>query len=438
MRFFLVVGLALLMSLACGSALIGWHEANAVQTELRAALDVGARTVRNGLRGPAQQADELRRLVGTFDGNRHIRATLLDASGQSVIASELFAPTVQVPDWFRALVGGEPAPVRIAAGPVGAAMLLQADATNEVGEVWSESRDAVLVLAFFAVLTGSLVSAFATRMLRPLRELSMAFQRIGEGDYQGAVSVRGPPELVRLATGFNGMSQRLAAAESQNRRLNERLLTLQAEERADLARDLHDEVGPLLFAVDMTAAAIKRLADSGRVSDIPAQVGSIHDAVGRMQRHVRSILERLRPLQATGLEAAISRLVAFWQTQRPEIRFTVQITVEDDVIDANAKEAIYRVIQEAVSNAVRHGRPAAVSIAITQEGTDSLRVDVTDDGVGLSPANAAVSGPARFGLIGMRERVMALAGSLSLQHGGADKGLTLVVRLPLHQQDATS
>lgn len=67
----------------------------------------------------------------------------------------------------------------------------------------------------------------------------------------------GPLELARLARGFNLMTGKLAATAAQNQRLNERLLTLQAEERADLARDLHDEVGPLLFAVNMTAATIE-------------------------------------------------------------------------------------------------------------------------------------------------------------------------------------
>ena len=117
------------------------------------------------------------------------------------------------------------------------------------------------------------------------------------------------------------MTQRLATVAAQNRRLNERLLTLQAEERADLARDLHDEIGPLLFAVDMTAATIERLAGGQRATEIPTHVRAIHDAVDRMQRHVRVILERLRPLQATGLEAAIGRLVAFWRRRRPDIAF---------------------------------------------------------------------------------------------------------------------
>ncbi len=68
------------------------------------------------------------------------------------------------------------------------------------------------------------------------------------------------------------MTQRLAAVAAQNHRLNERLLTLQAEERADLARDLHDEIGPLLFAVDMTAATIEHLAGSDRGNEIPTHV----------------------------------------------------------------------------------------------------------------------------------------------------------------------
>src|SRR5262249_20180513 len=141
----------------------------------------------------------------------------------------------------------------------GGAIILEADPTNEVGEVWAESRDAVLVLAGFAALSALLISIVVGRALRSLETLAAAFRRIGQGDYPSLLPVQGPRELARLANGFNAMSCRLAAVAAQNHRLNERLLTLQAEERADLARDLHDEIGPLLFAVDMTAATIERL-----------------------------------------------------------------------------------------------------------------------------------------------------------------------------------
>jgi two-component system sensor histidine kinase UhpB len=273
------------------------------------------------------------------------------------------------------------------------------------------------------------------RALRPLETLSAAFQQIGKGDYHGRVPEDGPPELARLANGFNLMTQRLGTAAAQNDRLNQRLMTLQAEERADLARDLHDEVGPLLFAVDMTAATIELLADSGRGTDIPVQVRLIHDAVSRMQRHVRAILGRLRPIRAIGLAAAIDRLVAFWRSRRPGIEFIVAVTVEEDRIGEDLRETIYRIVQEGISNAIRHGNPARVEVVIRHDDADGIRVEVTDNGSGMNGTGMAAEGriargPEQLGLTGMRERVMAMAGSLSIRHGRDGTGLALVAWVP--------
>ena len=435
-RLIMLIGLVLLASLACGSALVGWHDANAVRVELRAALDVGVQTVHNGFDDLARDQDRktgLRRLVTTFDGNRHVRATLLDSNDRPVAASALLVPSYPGPAWFHRLVGGDLSAARLPVPPDierGAAILLQTDSTNEVAEVWGETRDAISILAGFALLSALLLYAAAERALRPLETMSTAFEQIGQGDYQRRVPEHGPPELVRLARGFNQMAQRLAAAAMQNHRLNERLLTLQAEERADLARDLHDEVGPLLFAVNMTAATIEHLATSNRGADIPAQIRIVQDAVSRVQRHVRSILERLRPLRAMGLHAAIDGLLLFWRNCRPGIAFTVTVSVEEDEIGDDLKQTIYRVVQEAVNNAVRHGEPARVEIAVVHGGNGDIRVEVTDDGRGL-PADCAVgAGMARFGLVGMRERVMAMAGSLTIQQRRGRRGVALIARLP--------
>jgi two-component system sensor histidine kinase UhpB len=244
------------------------------------------------------------------------------------------------------------------------------------------------------------------------------------------VSEDGPPELARLASGFNQMTRQLAAAATQNRRLSERLLTLQSEERAELARDLHDEIGPLLFAVDMTAATIQRIAGGDRSDDIPTHVSAIHDAVGRMQRHVRVILERLRPLRAIGLATAIERLAAFWRSRRPDISFAVTVSVEEDRIGDDLKETIYRIVQEGMSNAIQHGKPTRVEIAITHAAAAEINVEVSDDGIGMAEDGMSQRDPAQLGLIGMRERVMAMAGSLSIKPGGNGRGLALVAWLP--------
>jgi two-component system sensor histidine kinase UhpB len=434
-RLIILIGLMLLVSLASGSVLVGWHAVNSVRTELRAALDVGTKTMRTEIDRVALANDrrgELRRLIATFNGNRHVRATLLGAQGQQVAASELFPPTQAVPGWFLRLIGGQPRTARLPITPVaddGSAIVLQTDPTNETGEVWADSRDTVLILAGFAALSALLISAVIGRALRSLEKLSDAFEQIGTGDYHGLLPAQGAAELKRLANGFNLMTQRLATFAAQNHRLNERLLTMQAEERADLARDLHDEIGPLLFAVDMTAAAIERVAGGDREAEIPAHVQAIHDAVGRMQRHVRMILERLRPMQGMGLEVSIDRLVTFWRGRRSEIAFGIDIAVDEERIGSDLKETIYRVVQESMSNAIRHARPSRVDIAITAD-RDGIRVAVTDDGIGMRADSLAARGSSRFGLVGMRERVMAMAGSLAIESGPHAKGLSLTVQLP--------
>ncbi len=149
-----------------------------------------------------------------------------------------------------------------------------------------------------------------------------------------------------------------------------------------------------------------------------------------MQRHVREILGRLRPLRGIGLEAAIGRLAAFWQGRRPDVDFVVDISVEEDRIGDDLKETIYRVIQEGMSNAIRHGKPTRVDIAIMHDNADGIRVEVADDGAGMASDGIGQRGAAQFGLIGMRERVMAMAGSLTIEQGRNGRGLRLVVRLP--------
>jgi two-component system, NarL family, sensor histidine kinase UhpB len=434
-RLVALVGLVLLLSMACGGLLVAWRAMHSVRTELLAALDVGAHTIRNGFANLAEAdapARELRRLITTFDGNRHVRATLVNPQGNAIATSELFPPAQHVPEWFTHLIMHRPPAMRLdIPSNVGgsSAIILQADPVNEIGEVWAQSRDAILVLTGFAALSALLIALVVGRALRSLETLSTAFEHVSKGDYHGRLQVSGPPELIRLADGFNVMTQQIAAAAIQNQRLNERLLTLQAEERADLARDLHDEIGPLLFAVDMTAAAIQRLPP-GRADVFSVHVSSIHDAVARAQRHVRDILGRLRPLQVIGLHSAIDRLATFWRGRRPDIGFKIMISIEEDHISSAQRETIYRIVQEGVSNAIRHGEPASVAITIECDIDDAIRVEVVDDGRGMVGETMALQNAKRLGLIGMRERVMALAGSLSIRPGPTGKGISLVVRLP--------
>src|SRR5207244_1304092 len=94
---------------------------------------------------------------------------------------------------------------------------------------------------------------------------------------------------------FNRMAEQLSAAEQQNQRLNEQLSTVQEEERSEIARDLHDEIGPFLFAADVDAQAIPLLVSRDASSEIVNRSKAIRQSVQHMQLHLRGVLSRLRP-----------------------------------------------------------------------------------------------------------------------------------------------
>jgi two-component system sensor histidine kinase UhpB len=138
----------------------------------------------------------------------------------------------------------------------------------------------------------------------------------------------------------------------------------------------------------------------------------------------------LRPIRAIGLEAAVDRLAAFWRSRRPDIDLTVAVAVEADRIGDDLTETIYRIVQEGISNAIRHGKPARVEVVIRHDDADGISVEVTDDGIGMAAEDMILRAPAQLGLTGMRERVMAMAGSLSIRHGRNGTGLALVAWVP--------
>jgi two-component system sensor histidine kinase UhpB len=215
--------------------------------------------------------------------------------------------------------------------------------------------------------------------------------------------------------------------QTRNSGLEAQLRTLQDEERADLARDLHDEIGPHLFAANVDAAMAERLIAAGEGAEAVATVRAIQSGVGHIQRLVRDILGRLRPAELIelGLTAAIGELVAFWRARRPAITFDLSLPADDTLIAAELHETLYRVVQEGLTNAVRHGRPSRIEVEIALSGAAEVVARITDDGAGAPDAEGS-----GFGLIGMRERVAAARGRLSIERGRPLGGWSVVARLP--------
>jgi len=291
-----------------------------------------------------------------------------------------------------------------------------------------------MTLTMFGGLTMILIYIFIGRTLRPLNRLADALEEIGDGHYRTRVSGRLTPELSRLRDSFNRMAARLAETDAENRRLNEQLLSLQEEERGELARDLHDEMGPYLFAIGVDAMTASRLLNEIRGSEAAEHIQSITEAVRHMQQRVRHMLGRLRPvgLAEFGLREAIDNLVAFWRRRRPEICIQAAISPECEELGDLASTTICRVVQEALSNAVRHAEPKLVTISIDRNG-DEIRVAVADDGRGMREP-----GRLGYGLTGVSERVRAVGGQLRFSNK-LGEGFVVIAVLPhLRVQDPLS
>jgi two-component system sensor histidine kinase UhpB len=222
------------------------------------------------------------------------------------------------------------------------------------------------------------------------------------------------------------MAGQLRTAEQQNRRLNEQLSTVQEEERAEIARDLHDEIGPVLFATDVDAQSIPLLLARNANEDAIGRSKAIRQSVQHMQLNLRGILSRLRPamLIDQGLTHAVEQLVAFWHARRPQIAF--EIDIEDTRLPTNIEEVAFRILQEGTSNAVRHGKPSTIALTARRTAEGALRVVVSDDGSGIVATSSR-----GFGLAGMKERVAASGGNLSVTSRDGEKGVVLTAEIPL-------
>ena len=442
LRFRLIglVCVVLLISLVLDGVIAYSNASRSVRTEMRAAFLVGRQTIVSAIERlqttpePSRALDDL---VASFNGNRHLRVR--HAGETPAFAS----PTVEkskfgrAPTWFVRLVGVAPEteriPVAIGDRDYGT-VVIETDPYNEILEVWNEFAESLAMLGMFGGLTICLIYVFIGRTLRPLHRLAAALEEIGDGHYRTRVGGRLAPELARLRDSFNRMAARLAATAAENRRLNERILTLQEEERSELARDLHDEVSPYLFAISADAATASRLIDGGRAGDAAAHISSIVEAVRHMQRQVRRMLGRLRPIGLTefGLREAIENLVAFWRRRRPEIRYEVTISAECEDLSDVVGTTICRIVQEALSNAVRHAEPNRVAVSIERDHDldgerDEIRVSVTDDGHGMREPDKF-----GYGLVGISERVSAVGGRLSFSNT-SEEGFAVSAVLPYPQ-----
>jgi signal transduction histidine kinase len=273
----------------------------------------------------------------------------------------------------------------------------------------------VLVLAFL----------LARAVERPVAALSRAAEQAAAGAF-GRVGVAGPLEIAQLGETFNAMLSRRRDGERDLKALSDRLLLVQEEERTRIARELHDDLGQSLTALKMDVGGLLAMTPAAPASE-PLRK-RIMRTLDLTVTSVQRISSELRPsvLDDLGLFPAIEAEASRFE-ERTGIECEISLPDEAELhLEGAAVTAVYRIVQEALTNVSRHANATRVELRLRQR-SDELLLEIRDDGRGITAEE--VRDPFSLGLIGIRERADLAGGTVHIE-GVSGRGTIVSVRIP--------
>ena len=366
---------------------------------------------------------------------RHLSIQLKEPSGEIISFAHKNQQTnhnEKPPQWFINLVEGKhPKAEHQITSFDGKqlTLIIQANPLDEITEVWQESIAFFSSLFLLTLFTFLAVNLAFNKALKSIAVIVNALKVIETGQYQQKLPDFSTQEYDSIAKAINHMTGELNASQQENRALTQHTLEIQEDERQRLSQELHDELGQSLTAIKVmavTAGAHKQKADIKQTTD------SIINICDHLMTVVRSMMHQLHPLVLTelGLKATMEDLLNHWSIRNPELKLTINCPDEVDHLEQKITIQVFRVVQECLTNIVRHAQAtqATISLAIENQPTTGrvLRLQVTDDGQGCA-VDMIKTG---FGLLGMRERINSLGGEFSIQTQ-PQQGMSIIADIPL-------
>ena len=235
--------------------------------------------------------------------------------------------------------------------------------------------------------------------------------------------LQGVAGILASAAARADMLAELERTSEERRRLLDALVTAEEDERARVARELHDGVGQVLTSLTLFASDLEQEMEDGAQR---ARVAALREHVATAVRDMRRLVWTLRPVELDnlGLEAALRRLVSE-VGDRPDVHVGLSVELGGRGIDPSVAVTIFRVVQEALTNAQRHGAASTISVVVDTT-PETIRAIVEDDGEGFGAGDVSDG----CGLLGMRERA-TLAGGHVLIETERDRGTTVRLEVPL-------
>ena len=418
-RLNVLIGALLLLALAANIVAIIHGAGPRIRAEDESIVKLTRQTVDRALIGLDTSSDPARDIASLLDrlsDVRHAKVYLEPATppGGALRPIRLKIRDARVPSWFAQLVYAERPAVRVPAkvgGQLHGTIVIASNPVDEIAEIWQALTETatgglVMIGAVFALTTYAVRQA-----LMPIQDLSQALSLMQQGNYEVQLATSGPPELSGISAKLNDLATALTRTRRENSALAEQIISVEDHERRELARELHDEFGPYLFAIraNLTSLQAQHKHDDAARRTCEATL----EHVSALQQLNRRVLQRLRPpaLAELGLDGALHGLVALWRENNPQVAITLDADLDRLELDETTQLTVYRVVQEGLTNASKHAPGALVTLGVTGGPDTGVEVSVRN-AVGCSGPATPASG---LGLIGLTERADLSGGWLD--HG---------------------
>jgi two-component system sensor histidine kinase UhpB len=441
MRLNLLFALVLVLGLAINIGRLVLEAGPRIQAEDDSVIRLAREFIDASIADLKSSPDPEAKLAGLVEGLQKLRhvsvtrardgaSTAMEPNGAAATDSRFDAP----PEWFVTMVRPEQTSVRVpivVEGKSYGTLLIASHPSDEIAEIWDGIVTQLEVGSVIAAALLILTMLVVSRALTPIQSLADAMSGIEAGRYDTRVTPTGSAEIAAICEKLNHLAGTLGDAVADKQQLAERVVSLQDVERKEIARELHDEFGPYLFALRAHATSLMRMADAAKpdVAGLRRHGAAMLEQVNALQQFNRRVLDKLRPagLSELGLSEALAALVRFWRDAHPGVSVETEISQSLGPVGETAELTIYRVVQEALTNAFRHSGATQVSVTIEPVAGAgrvgrAARVRVSDNGEGL-PSEHKLG----LGMLGMRERVMALGGTMTVVSSG---GVTVEAVVP--------
>ncbi len=411
----------------------------AVQFEVESTAKLALKLIQIALSPGSSEEDEKKQIkllqgLSELDQTRHLYIDI--QSPTSVLSPSKKINVIDnanAPEWFVRLVQPPPTEIRQwfynpMVAPTG--VIIRADPTDEIDETWYEVRSILILLFTFIILANLLLYIAIGKYLSPIDTILEGLSGIEKGHYQLELPRFRLPELDRISQQFNHMAKVLLDSKAKNKFLTQRTLEIQEEERRHLSQELHDELGQTITAIKAVAVAISN-NDNPDKSQIDSSVKTIVQYSDHIYQVARNMMHRLRPsvLDELGLIKALQNMIDEWNAMQDDIFCHFSFSDIPPNLTESLKISLFRIIQESLTNALKHSRASQVSISMNRfisDGVESISLVIEDDGVGLDESKT-MSG---LGLPGMKERIEMNGGVFQLS-SEKNKGIKIQINVPV-------